>query len=279
MTTQEINKKFYNFAYDFLIKTTPEEITESVIKSYLSVPKPEKNCKSLNDIFYRMLFSAQNRQMSVNVIGGKIGGVENLGKVINNFDVKYVVEKYLNHENVLLHDIINEFNLVGEIRTESKSLWPQYCKTIVSVAVFLSQFKDIRDFYEWVNTFYNDKKSMAVLPLLISTELFGFQFVLTCDFLKELGFTNYGKPDVHIKDILEAYGFISEKASDYAILKTMINISNDANVSCYDFDKVLWLIGSGRFYNHPEFGNNGFIGKMKDDFIALAPQFKKEILT
>ena len=120
---------------------------------------------------------------------------------------------------------------------------------------------------------------MAVLPLLISTELFGFQFALTCDFLKELGFTNYGKPDVHIKDILEAYGFISEKASDYAILKTMINISNDANVSCYDFDKVLWLIGSGRFYNHPEFGNNGFIGKMKDDFITLAPQFKKKCLT
>lgn len=278
MTTQEINKKFYNFAYDFLVKSTPAEITESVIKSYLSVPNPEKNCKSLNDIFYRMLFSAQNRQMSVNVIGGKIGGVENLGKVINNFDAKYVVEKYVNNENVLLNDIINEFNLAGEIRTESKSLWPQYCKTIVSVAVFLSQFKDIQDFYEWVNTFYNDKKSMAVLPLLISTELFGFQFALTCDFLKELGFTNYGKPDVHIKDILEAYGFISEKASDYAILKTMINISNDANVSCYEFDKVLWLIGSGRFYNNPEFGNNGFIGKMKDDFITLAPQFKKEML-
>ena len=278
MTTQEINKKFYNFAYDFLVKSTPAEITESVIKSYLSVPNPEKNCKSLNDIFYRMLFSAQNRQMSVNVIGGKIGGVENLGKVINNFDAKYVVEKYVNNENVLLNDIINEFNLAGEIRTESKSLWPQYCKTIVSVAVFLSQFKDIQDFYEWVNTFYNDKKSMAVLPLLISTELFGFQFALTCDFLKELGFTNYGKPDVHIKDILEAYGFISEGELEDSILEKMFDMSKDANVSCYEFDKVLWLIGSGNFYKHPEFGNNGFIGKMKDDFIALVPQFKKEML-
>ena len=119
---------------------------------------------------------------------------------------------------------------------------------------------------------------MAVLPLLIPTELFGFQFALTCDFLKDLGFTNYGKSDVHIKAILEAYGFISEEESEDLILEKIFDMSKDANVSCYEFDKVLWLIGSGNFYKHPEFGNNGFIGKMKDDFIALAPQFKKEIL-
>ncbi len=277
MTTQEINNKFYKFAYKFLIENTPSEITEEVIKPYLSVPQPENNCKNLNDIFYRMLSSAQNRQMSVNVIGGKIGGVENLGKVLNNFEPKFVIEKYCNKEDVLLKDIINEFNLDGKIRTENKSLWPQYCKTIISAATFLSQFNDIKEFLDWINSFYKDKKSMAVLPLLISTELFGFQFALACDFLKELGFINYGKPDVHIKDILSAYGFISEKASDYSVLKTMIDISHDADVSCYDFDKVLWLIGSGRFYLNPEIGNNGYIGRMKDDFIKLRPKFEKEI--
>ncbi len=277
MTTQEINKRFYKFAYNFLVNNTPEEITEEIINPYLTVPQPENNCKNLNDIYLRMLFSAQNRQMSGNVIGGKIGGIEKLGKVLNNFDSKFVIEKYSNKEDNLLKDIINEFNLDGKIRTESKSLWPQYCKTIISAATFIAQFKDIKEFLDWINSFYNDKKSMAVLPLLISTELFGFQFALACDFLKELGFLNYGKPDVHIKDILKAYGFISEKASDYSVLKTMINISNDADVSCYDFDKVLWLIGSGRFYLNPEFGNNGFIGRMKDDFIKLRPQFEKVI--
>ena len=85
--------------------------------------------------------------------------------------------------------------------------------------------------------------------------------------------SNYGKPDVHVKEILIAYNFISAKASDYSVPKTMIEISKDANVSCYVFDKVLWLIGSGRFYNHQNFGKNGRIGKMKSDFIKLARDF------
>jgi chemotaxis response regulator CheB len=37
-----------------------------------------------------MLVSAQNRQMLVNVIGGSIGGVKNLRKVLSNFDVHFV---------------------------------------------------------------------------------------------------------------------------------------------------------------------------------------------
>ena len=34
---------------------------------------------------------------------------------------------------------------------------------------------------------------------------------------------------------------------------TFSKIANDANISCYEFDKVLWLIGSGRFYKNPNF--------------------------
>ena len=34
---------------------------------------------------------------------------------------------------------------------------------------------------------------------------------------------------------------------------TFSKIANDANISCYKFDKVLWLIGSGRFYKNPNF--------------------------
>ncbi|MBR6450562.1 MAG: hypothetical protein IKS96_11590 [Fibrobacter sp.] len=224
-----------------------------------------------------MLVSAQNRQMSVNVVGGSIGGIENLHEVLSGFDVHAVLKRYSNKSNELLNDIEKKFCLEGKIRKNEKSLWPQYCKTIISIATFLSQFNSYEDFLKWINVFYNDKKSMAALPLIISEEVFGFRFALACDFLKELGFINYGKPDVHVKEILFAYNFISAKASDYSVLKTMIEISKDANISCYEFDKVLWLIGSGRFYNHPNLGKNGFIGKMKSDFIKLAPDFAKSI--
>lgn len=277
MKKSSLNKCFYEFAYRFLINNTQERINEEIVKSYLTVPAPECNCKTINDVFYRMLVSAQNRQMSVNVVGGSIGGIENLHEVLSGFDVHAVLKRYSNKSNELLNDIEKKFCLEGKIRKNEKSLWPQYCKTIISIATFLSQFNSYEDFLKWINVFYNDKKSMAALPLIISEEVFGFRFALACDFLKELGFINYGKPDVHVKEILFAYNFISAKASDYSVLKTMIEISKDANISCYEFDKVLWLIGSGRFYNHPNLGKNGFIGKMKSDFIKLAPDFAKSI--
>ena len=273
MEKKDLNKRFYDFAYKFLINNTQEGINEKIVKSYLTVPEPEDNCKTISEVFYRMLVSAQNRQMLVNVIGGSIGGVKNLRKVLSNFDVHFVQKKYSNNSIKLLNDIEENLCLEGKIRKTEKSIWAQYCKTIISIANFLSQFSNYENFLNWINAFYNDKKSMAALPLIISEEIFGFKFALACDFLKELGLTNYGKPDVHVKEILIAYNFISAKASDYSVLKTMIEISKDANVSCYVFDKVLWLIGSGRFYNHQNFGKNGRIGKMKSDFIKLARDF------
>ena len=52
-------------------------------------------------------------------------------------------------------------------------------------------------------------------------------------------------------------------------------MSKDANVTCFEFDRILWLIGSGNFYNHKEFGNNGLIGRLKDLFINSKDEFEK----
>lgn len=109
MKNEEKNKRFYDFAYKFLVEKTPSFITEDIIKKYLIVEKPELNCSTINDIFYKMLLSAQNRQMSVNVIGGAIGEIKNLGKVLNNFDIDYVLDKFTDNQN-LLDEIEKVFN-------------------------------------------------------------------------------------------------------------------------------------------------------------------------
>ena len=269
------NKMFYQYAYNFLLEKTPDYISKNIIDSYLAYTNPEKNVSSLNDIYERMLGSAQTQNMYPKVIGASIGGVHNLGKVLQNFDVKYVIERYSEKENLLLDDIEDVLKPKGQIRRDPKSLWPKYCKTIISSAKFLNQFKDHIDFVQWINNFYNDEKSIAILPFLISTEVYGFGFALVCDFLKDLGYVNYGKPDVHIKDILLGFDFIKENDSDYNVLKVMIKMSKDANVTCFEFDRILWLIGSGNFYNHKEFGNNGLIGRLKDQFINTKAELDK----
>lgn len=263
MNEIEYDKKIYKCAKKFLIEKSPKEATEKIIESYLNYSeKPTSTNLTMEKIFLRFLESAQNANMKAGVIGGSINGIENLKSVLFDFDPKKVFENFQDSEK-LLDEIVKKLKPNGAIRRTERSIWPKYCKTIISMSEFLSQFKNAEDFFEWANYFYNDKKSMSALPMILSEEVYGIGFPLACDFLKELGYINYGKPDVHIKDIFEAYNLIPKSATNYQILKAIIRIANNVGVSAYNVDKLFWLIGSGKFYNHKEIPTR----RLKDEFI------------
>ena len=267
MNQQQKDKMIYNEARGFLLANTPDEITEGVLESYLSLPSPTHKNISLNDLYHRLLASAQNANMKAGVIGGSIGGVKNLGQVLFDFEPKKVLESYSENTEELLANIIKTLKPKGKIRKTPKSIWPKYCRTIISGAEFFSQFPDSKAFFEWIDHFYNDKKLLAALPMILEAEIYGIGFPLACDFLKELGYINYGKPDVHIIEIFEATELIQKGASNYQVLKAITRISENLKLSAYNVDKMFWLIGSGYFYEHPEIGKEGRVGKMKESFI------------
>lgn len=134
----------------------------------------------------------------------------------------------------------------------------------------MEQFKSVNDFFKWVDFFDNDNRARAALPMLLSNEIRGFGFALSCDFLKGLGYINFPKPDVHLRDIFKALELCNDKDDDYQLFKAIIRLSSNAKVSPYNADKVFWLIGSGYFYNDLEIGNNGRIGSKKQKFIKHA---------
>ena len=106
--------------------------------------------------------------------------------------------------------------------------------------------------------------------MLLDDEIEGFGFALSCDFLKELGYVNFPKPDVHLRDIFTALELCQEDADDYQLFKSVIRLSDHANVTPYNADKVFWLIGSGNFYKDPMIGENGRIRSYKREFIEFA---------
>lgn len=67
---------------------------------------------------------------------------------------------------------------------------------------------------------------------------------------------NYGKPDVHVIDILVDLDFCKEDASLYSIQKTIFAVAKANEITTYCLDKILWLIGSGKFYRHPDTEDN-----------------------
>ena len=132
------------------------------------------------------------------------------------------------------------------------------------------RFSSAADFFNWVDFFDNDDRARAGLPLLLSQEIAGFGFALSCDFLKEMGYVNFPKPDVHLRCIFTALGLCREKASDFQLFRAVVRVAGHAGVSPYNADKAFWLIGSGYFYNDPHLGTNGRIKRRRENFIKYA---------
>jgi hypothetical protein len=264
------DKKLYELAKEYLPSRDIAGVTSTLIEKYLNPlslnPKPH----SKQGFYQRLLESAQNANMKAGVIGRAIGGVDKLSSILADFSAKVVLEKYTGGGQAILDEIVEKLKPRGEIRQTARSIWPQYCQTILSAANFIEQFSSASDFFEWVDFFDKDNRARAGLPMLLSQEIDGFGFALSCDFLKEMGYINFPKPDVHLRDIFTALGLCSEKQTDYQLFKVIVRVAWNAGVSPYNADKVFWLIGSGYFYDDPNVGKKGRIGSYKKEFIKYA---------
>jgi hypothetical protein len=265
----DLDRAAYRLAKDFLLRSGADKgVTPELIEGYLrlSAPRPE----ALPRIYESLLESAQSAERKATVIGGAIGGVRNLKPVLYGFDPARVIRKYATGREVF-EDVVTRLRPRGTINTSSKGMWPQYCRTILSGARFLSQFASADKFYAWVDAFDElDDRARPALPMLLAQEIDGFGFALACNFVKELGYENFSKPDAHVKEIFWALGLAPRGTSDYEVFKAVARVALHAGVTPYNVDKLFWLIGSGDFNNNPEVGLNGKIGRRKKRFIETA---------
>lgn len=265
-----IDRQAYQLAKNYLPNLNINGVTVTLIEKYLNPltinPKPT----SKHGIYQRILESAQNANMKAGVIGRSIGGVDKLSVVLENFNPKAVLNRYGCDWETILDDIVKQLQPRGEIRRTPRSIWPHYCQTILSAANFVEQFESAEDFFNWVDFFDRDYRARASLPMLLSREIEGFGFALSCDFLKELGYVNFPKPDVHLRDIFTSLDLCQDKNDDYQLFKAIIRVADHADVSPYNADKVFWLIGSGYFYDDSHIGAKGRIGSRKQEFIEYA---------
>ena len=264
-------KDLYEIAYDFLL--SQKEVDEINIKKHF---KPMSRPKDFKNIFKGFCGSAQNKGMSDNVIGNSINGIENLGKVLYDFDPKLIVQNYSKEDNLLLLDrIIVTLKPYGKVRKTPRSLWPIYCRSIIEGAYFITKFESPSDFYKTIDKFVEDNRVKYAFPLMMSSEIYGFGLALACDFIKELGYENYGKPDTQLKNIFSSLGLIETKNKqkiqvELDVLKLIDEIAHINKVTPYQVDKIFWLIGSGMF------SRTGIkVGSKRKQFIKMAKKYFK----
>lgn len=235
------NKQIFNKAKQYLLNFP--EINEQVLKKNLEEWKGKK-VVNLKELFKKMAFHAQNKQGMPN----SIGDIEKISPFIYNWDFKKVNNYYSSWENLFDNIQKSNYNPPGRmVKNNPHNYWVQFCKSILSISAFVSRFKSISRFNEFVEVFYFNEETRIALPLLIKEEIFGYQFALACDFLKESGYPEFVKPDTHIRDIFQGL-HLTEGANDFQIFRDVIIFSKSINQLPYEVDKLFWLIGSGNFY-------------------------------
>jgi len=264
------DRKAYELAKGYLPSLGIEGVTPSLVDKYANPLASRVRPTSKAGIYRRLLVSGQNANMKAGVIGRAIGGVDKLSLVLEGFNPKGVTVKYGSDWGALLDEVVEKLKPRGEVRRTPRSIWPHYCRTVLSGAQFVEQFSSASDFFDWVDFFDRDERARASLPMLLSQEIQGFGFALSCDFLKEMGYVNFTKPDVHLRDIFTALSLFQSKSGDYKLFKAVVRVARHAGVSPYNADKVFWLIGSGYFYNDCHIGKRGRIGSQKQQFIDYA---------
>lgn len=249
-------KQLYNETYMYLLgKAKNHGITEEKLKTYLEPNLggdliSDENSQTLNGVFYRLAFHAQNATIKSGVINFK-KNEKKISEILHNFNHKEVLKEYNIDE--LFKKLKDELECKSGADKE-KQVPYRYAKTIISCAKFLNKFNTYQDFLDRLK----ELKEMA--PIYLSFEIYGFGVALACDFLKELDSSfDFPKPDVHIREILLELGFLDKDMSiskDYMCISKICEISKEMGISAYYLDKMWWLISSETFYKDDDIKNN-----------------------
>ncbi len=231
-------KLVFEEAYKFL----NQKVDETEIRKHLEYYQTY-NATSIHEIFRKMVGTLTNKQGYVNFIAHP----DQVRDILFDFNPKKLLENILDWKQ-LFNIFKRKFGHKYKMEIDKKrNAWVMYTKGVLTCAKFISNYKDNKEFDDFITTFFFNEFTTAALPMLLEKEIYGFGFPLACDFLKELGYTQYAKPDVHIKEILFSLNLVDSK-EDYEVFKMVIKISKVIKKDPVAVDKIFWLIGSGKFH-------------------------------
>jgi hypothetical protein len=262
---RDLGERIYALARSYLLGQ--EGVTPELLDQHLRPPTYAERPAKMPAIYKCLVRSAQSPQSMPNVIGGSIGGIERLGGILFEFDPAAVATKYPRSEEGcrrLFNDIREHLAPRGKLNYNPRSLWKRFCGAVTSGAAFLAQFPDAQAFYRWAEPFDADEDGRVQLATTIARQIDGIGFALASDFLKEIGFTNFSKPDVHIKEIFSQLG-LSATRDDVEVFKAVGRVARNVGVTPYEVDQLFWLVGSGYFWLVER-----RLAPGRRDFIALA---------
>lgn len=252
-------KNIYSYCHDYLLDAKPSNVTIPQIDSLVSEADSE-HCSGLDGVYRMLAIVLQDYQGLPNSI--KFFERETTYReLLCDYDVSKVAK-------LSRDEIYRKFTdaYTFETKNPKRSNIRKYTYGLHDGAVFLNGFKDYGSFKKFVNNFGRDKYTKEALPLLLEEEIFGLGFASACNWLKELGFKEYPKPDTHMIDAFSSIGLCNK--DPISCYKAMVDVAAQCNVEPYKLDKVIWLICSQDFYRLGVKATKSEAAKGKAKFLA-----------
>lgn len=272
MDLKEKNNVIYQFAGEYLCKHA-HGLTENILAEYFYNPRKE----GLDEAFGVVISSAVDwhKPKARNIDYGNKKRNFDIEKVVGNHSISYVVETFKNDPNSLYSVFKESLTGLDYNKQFTADVWLSYSNCICGMAKYLNKFQNTEEMYRYFDTFKSPQEKIKLIEEIscqshIIKTKFGWGFALSSNWLKDIGMLDYCKPDIQVTNCLNSLGLCSK--TNKVVFKTLVAIAEDAKESdktatAFKLDRILWLIGSGEFYNHPEIkwdgSMNEFVSELK----------------
>lgn len=276
---------FLRICQDRLKKMTNEQgISPSNLEEYFH-PEVTPDQLTLQRIFLQLISSAANAKRLRNVINihgqdktrrnkilflltpRNLDPLENYDQPLSDklfrqrlefFSQLNVDTSFVNHSNK------------GLISDNSDNLSKRWLTSLKDSAEFLLRYQTGKEFVDqisrWIQSILIELR--FAVPMFIASNIHGIGFALACDALKDMGFCEFAKPDVHICNVFFELGLAQRSnntlnnqlhvlESFYKLVEIINQNSPDKKITPYALDKMIWLCCTGNFYKD----NGGKISK------------------
>lgn len=244
MTSTEFKKAsqvLWKAAKDYLAQKSGDM---ALVERHLAEHQNLKLPKTFPKLFNDYLEHACNRRS----MQDSIGDLGLLRDELGNFEPQRLLDMYDDNWEKLFDALKrNPHRKDSRMKKDiAQNYWVVFCKATLSGAAFFAPFKRVAHFDDFVQGYAQDDLTRLIVPLTMAREIQGIGFALACDFLKDEGYVDYVKPDVHLCAILHGLG-LSPTDDDLTIYLTAIRAARAIGQVPWAFDKALWMVGSGKF--------------------------------
>lgn len=237
-------KNYRMYVWNQAITYLAQKVDIQLVREYMSTPD-FRNPTTMAEVYHALISSLRNRQGMPNAIGD----ISRLATILCKFDHLAVLQRFGSGWEALFDAFQQSVKPTSRMeKTNKHNYWVIFCRGCLSAARYLRRFDNTEEFLKYVSQFDASSHTRPALPLLLATEVFGIGFPLACDFLKEIGFVNYSRPDTHLTDIFHGLGLSDN--TPLGVFEAIAMMASDVGETPYAVDKLFWLIGSGRLYNH-----------------------------